>query len=200
MVAPSPFKINIPNKELEFLKTKLDSIRLPKISPAGWTEQEGIPLNLMEDMLTHWRISYLPRWRSREEALNMLPMYTLPIDTDEFGSLNIHFIWKKAKNENAIPLLFVHGWPGCFLEVTKLLDSLTEGEENGVVFDVIAPSLPNFGFSDGVGKVRFSTDNDTTLMLIIIERVSYRGICHGVSQTHASSWLFRIRYARRGLG
>lgn len=57
-------------------------------------------------------------------------------------------------DENAVPLLFLHGWPGSFLEVTKMLGPLTGGEEGkGVSFHVIAPSLVDFGFSDGSRKV-----------------------------------------------
>lgn len=43
--------------------------------------------------------------------------------------------------------------PGSFLEATKLIPLLTESNGNGPVFDVVAPSLPNFGFSQGVKKV-----------------------------------------------
>lgn len=37
--------------------------------------------------------------------------------------------------ERAIPLLFVHGWPGSFMEVTRMLGSL-KGEFVGVFFGV----------------------------------------------------------------
>jgi hypothetical protein len=44
--------------------------------------------------------------------------------------------------------------PGSFIEVQKLLPILTESEdESQPVFDVVAPSLPNFGFSEGIKKV-----------------------------------------------
>lgn len=112
-----------------------------------------MPLTLMTRLLDHWRDSYLPRWREREAALNRLPMFTTSIDTGEFGTLNIHFMWEKSKRPGAIPLLFVHGWPGCFLEGSKLLDILTEGGADDVVFDIVVPSLPNYGFSDGINKV-----------------------------------------------
>lgn len=44
--------------------------------------------------------------------------------------------------------------PGSFLEVIKLLPILIKSDdESQPVFDVIAPSLPNFGFSEGIKKV-----------------------------------------------
>lgn len=84
--------------------------------------------------------------------------------------MDVHFVHQKSGSEggggggggggvkNAIPLLFVHGWPGSWLEVTRLLPLLKggEGEDGkGVVFEVVAPSLPNYGFSGGVEKVSF---------------------------------------------
>lgn len=42
--------------------------------------------------------------------------------------------------------------PGSFLEATKLIPLLAKNDD-GPVFDVIAPSLPNFGFSQGVIQV-----------------------------------------------
>lgn len=44
--------------------------------------------------------------------------------------------------------------PGSFIEVVKILPLLTN-PDNGPSFHVVAPSLPNFGFSDAVTKKGF---------------------------------------------
>lgn len=67
----------------------------------------------------------------------------------------MHFVHQKSDVAGAIPLLFVHGWPGSFLEATKILP-LLNGGDGKPAFNVVAPSLPNYGFSDGVFKVRRS--------------------------------------------
>jgi Epoxide hydrolase N terminus len=154
MPTPRPFKLQVPDDSLALLKTKLSTVRLPVTNPEGWTEQQGVSMSSMEHLLPYWLNSYLPRWREREGEINKFPMYTIPIDAGEFGTLNIHFVWKKANRANSVPLLFIHGWPGLFLEGKKIWDKLAEGERDGVAFDVIVPSLPNFGFSDGVNTVR----------------------------------------------
>ncbi|KAI9435117.1 Alpha/Beta hydrolase protein [Lactarius indigo] len=41
------------------------------------------------------------------------------IAVDGFGELNVHYVHQKSTAKGAIPLLFVHGWPGSFLEVTE---------------------------------------------------------------------------------
>lgn len=46
--------------------------------------------------------------------------------------------------------------PGSFIEVRRVLPLLTKGGADEPTFDGIAPSLPNFGFSGGISKVRLS--------------------------------------------
>ena len=54
----------------------------------------------------------------------------------------MHFIHQKSDVKGAIPLLFVHGWPGSVLEVTKMLP-LLKGGDGKPAFHVVAPSLPS---------------------------------------------------------
>lgn len=69
----------------------------------------------------------------------------------------MQFLHQKGKGKNNIPLLFCHSWPGSFPEVMKILPLLTQGDEDAVSFDIVAPSLPNYGFSDGAKKRDFGT-------------------------------------------
>lgn len=39
------------------------------------------------------------------------------------------------------------------MEVSKILPDLVDGGKDWPAFAVVAPSLPNFGFSEGVKKV-----------------------------------------------
>ena len=45
--------------------------------------------------------------------------------------------------------------PGSFLEVERILPLLTKGGNDTPAFHVVAPSLPNFGFSEGAKKRGF---------------------------------------------
>lgn len=150
---PQPFKIHVSDADLDVLRRKLELARLPD-QPEGYGIGQGVPVPQMQSLLNYWKEEYLPRWRQHEAKLNELPMFTLPVESDGFGTLNVHFVHARSKRQNAIPLLFVHGWPGSFLEVTKMLEGLTDpGDETTQAFHVVAPSLPNYGFSDGVKKV-----------------------------------------------
>jgi pimeloyl-ACP methyl ester carboxylesterase len=87
--------------------------------------------------------------------MNSFPQFETQVTVDGFGPIDMHFLHQKSEVKGAIPLLFVHGWPGSFLEVTKMLP-LLKGGDGKPAFHVVAPSLPNYGFSGGMFKVRTS--------------------------------------------
>lgn len=74
----------------------------------------------------------------------------------------LHFVHHRSSRDDAIPLLFIHGWPGSFLEVSNIIGNLTSPPNASVpAFHVVAPSIPGFGFSpaprhSGFGPVETS--------------------------------------------
>ncbi|KAG8762443.1 hypothetical protein FRC11_009397 [Ceratobasidium sp. 423] len=145
-----PFTISVPDSDLTELYKKLELTRLPDELdlPAGQEWEWGMPLAVLKPVIDYWRTRY--DWRAVEERINRtLPQFTTSIESHAHGSQNIHFVFKKSDNPSAIPLLFVHGWPGNFLEVSKIIDGLTNpSDPKHPAFHVVAPSLPGFVFSD----------------------------------------------------
>ncbi|TFK73181.1 alpha/beta-hydrolase [Pluteus cervinus] len=95
-------------------------------------------------------------WRAQEADLNLwLTQFTRDIEVDGYGTLNIHYVHHKSKVANAIPLLFVHGWPGSFIEAKKVIPLLVEESPDHPSFHVVALSLPGFGFSTAPTKKGF---------------------------------------------
>ncbi|KAF8073514.1 Alpha/Beta hydrolase protein [Lyophyllum atratum] len=155
MFAPeSPFRIAIPDSELILLQQKLALATLPdELEDAGVAYGAALPD--MQRLVNRWKNGY--DWRKHEAEINAeLPQFTRDIDVDGFGPLNIHYVHKKSELEGAIPLLFVHGWPGSFLEVRKILPLLVEASPDHPSFHVVAISLPGFGFSAGPTKKGFA--------------------------------------------
>ncbi|KAI6712087.1 hypothetical protein PZA11_007393 [Diplocarpon coronariae] len=149
-LTPEPYTICIPQSKLDILKTKLSLAKFPN-ELAGSEWDLGVPLAVMKRLTKAWEQW---DWRVAEEKLNRTPQFHIPINVDGFGELDIHFVWQKSEVKNAIPLLFVHGWPGSFFEVYKILDLLSK--PGGPAFHIVAPSLPNFGFSEGPKKRGFA--------------------------------------------
>jgi len=112
----------------------------------GWAM--GTPLSEVKRLTEVWKNDFV--WRKAEAKINVLPQYTTDIEVEGFGPLNIHFIHSRSAVKGAIPMLFVHGWPGGFWEASKILPLLTTSGDGTVPsFDVVVPSLPGYGFSDG---------------------------------------------------
>ena len=69
--------------------------------------------------------------------------------------MGIHFIHEKGKGPAPMPLIITHGWPSTVFEMSKIIPLLTDPQAHGGdpqdAFDVVAPSLPGYGFSDVTG-------------------------------------------------
>ncbi|KAH9169982.1 Alpha/Beta hydrolase protein [Lactarius sanguifluus] len=147
MTSEQPFKIAVPDDALALLKRKLNDTRLPdEVNAAEWAY--GAPLANIRRLVSRWRDGY--DWRTHERELNALPMFTRTIEVEAFGELSVHYVHQKSAVKGAIPLLFVHGWPGSFLEVTKVLPLLTSVSADHPSFHVVVPSLPGYAWSEGV--------------------------------------------------
>lgn len=60
---------------------------------------------------------------------------------------------KVPEGTTAIPLIMVHGWPGSFYEFYGLIPLLTEpSDPDDLVFEVVCPSIPGYGFSEAPHK------------------------------------------------
>ncbi|KPM40527.1 hypothetical protein AK830_g6052 [Neonectria ditissima] len=151
-MSTQPFKIDVPDAAINSLKEKLSSATFP--SEVGFSDDwdYGAPRSDVKRLAEYWKDGF--DWRTQEAKLNELPQYTTKVAVEDFGDLQIHFLHQKSSKPDSIPLLFCHGWPGSFLEAIKILPLLTEPKD-GPSFHVVAPSLPNFGFSDGVTKKGF---------------------------------------------
>lgn len=70
--------------------------------------------------------------------------------TDDKGSdFTIHFLALFSKKSDAIPLIFLHGWPGSILEFLSMLTVIKKQYPNpeDLPYHIIVPSLPGYAFS-----------------------------------------------------
>ena len=65
-------------------------------------------------------------WGACEAKLNALPQFITEID-----GLDIHFIHVRSRNEDALPLIVTHGWPGSIIEQLKIIEPLTNPTAHG---------------------------------------------------------------------
>ena len=141
---PEPFSVHIDDEVLEDLQNRLAATRWPNELPgAGW--DYGSNLDYMKELVDYWRNEF--DWRAQEALINSFSHYKTNVE-----GLGIHFIHERGNGPNPMPLVITHGWPGTFFEMYKLIPLLTDPASRGGdptdSFDVVAPSLPGFGFSD----------------------------------------------------
>ena len=60
----------------------------------------------------------------------------------------MHFVHETSRRPDALPLLFLHGWPGSFWEAHKIISDLCDPPDPTLPALPVVPSLPGFGFSD----------------------------------------------------
>ncbi|KAJ7726495.1 Alpha/Beta hydrolase protein [Mycena metata] len=200
-MAESPFKISVPSSLIDTLQQKLALTTLPdELEGAGW--DYGVPLADVKRLVARWREGYA--WRDHEAQLNAeLLQFTRPISVDGHGTLSIHYVHQRSEVVGAIPLLFVHGWPGSFLEARKILPLLSKKSADGPSFHVVALSLPGYGFSEAPSKKGFGVTqcaevaNKLMLALGYDEYVTQGGdwgfaITHKIGQLyggkHSKAW------------
>jgi pimeloyl-ACP methyl ester carboxylesterase len=138
-----PFRIAVPDANLEDLRERLARTRWPDELPGvGW--DYGVPVAYLRKLADHWRTDY--NWRAQETALNQLPQFTTEID-----SQTVHFLHVRSPEPDAVPLLLTHGWPGSIVEFLDVIGPLSDprghGADPAAAFHLVVPSLPGFGFS-----------------------------------------------------
>ncbi len=150
MTAPRPFEIRVSDEVLADLAARLARVRAPLAGPAeaGW--HHGMEPGYMSRLLAYWRDEF--DWRRIEAGLNRHPQFIAEVALDGAETpLEIHYIHQPGEGEARLPLLLLHGWPGSVAEFQEVIGPLTEPEAHGGQaadgFEVVAPSLPGYGFS-----------------------------------------------------
>ena len=140
----TPFRIDIPDADLDDLRQRLRQTRWPEPETVpDWSQ--GVRLDYLRELCRYWADGY--DWRATEARLNELPQFRTDLD-----GVGVHFIHVRSPHADALPLVMTHGWPGSVVEFVKVIPRLTDpvryGGAASDAFHVVCPSLPGYGFSD----------------------------------------------------
>jgi pimeloyl-ACP methyl ester carboxylesterase len=141
--AVRPFRVDLPEEALADLRRRIAATRWPSRELVA-DRSQGVQLATIQELARYWASDY--DWRACEARLNALPQFKTEID-----GVDIHFIHVKSRQEDALPLIMTHGWPGSVIELLEVVDPLTDPSTYGGraqdAFDLVLPSLPGYGFS-----------------------------------------------------
>ncbi|MFY9972457.1 MAG: epoxide hydrolase [Roseiarcus sp.] len=164
-----PFTFNASDEALADLRRRIVATKWPERETVADTTQ-GVQLATMQELARYWGTDY--DWRKVEARLKALPQFVTEID-----GLDIHFIHVRSTNENALPMIVTHGWPGSIIEQLKIIDPLTDPTAHGGsasdAFDVVIPSLPGYGFSGKPTAPGWTPDRIARAWATLMQRLGY---------------------------
>jgi len=138
-----PYIVNVPEDTIQTINERVRDYPWHEMpDDGGW--EYGTNLDYMKELCDYWVSQY--NWRKEEARINRFSNFKAEID-----GIDLHFIYEKGSGSSPEPLIISHGWPGTIVEFLDFIDLLAHPENHGGkvedAFDVIAPSLPGFGFS-----------------------------------------------------
>ncbi|KAJ6585740.1 Alpha/Beta hydrolase protein [Mycena capillaripes] len=117
-----PFKIDLTAK-IPRLKSLVNNNRLPDtiLYPDGGrgSGAKGIELDVLQELRTDWLTKF--DWEAQQAELNQVKQFTVVIEEQV-----VHFVHEKSTESEAIPVIFLHGWPGSFHEFIPVIKPLTQ--------------------------------------------------------------------------
>ena len=190
-IALTPFRIDIPQADLDDLQDRLARTRWPSPAPDRGDRSDfrrGIPLAYLRELADYWRDGF--DWRAEEAKLNEFDQFTTVIDGQTF-----HVVHVRSANAAATPLMLNHGWPGSFVEYQRLIPLLTDE------FHVVIPSPPGFGFSTPLSESGWELARTTDAYAEVMTRLGYeRFAVHGTDIGSGIAGRLAALYPERIIG
>lgn len=164
----SPYRIEVPQPEIDDLNDRLNRTRWPDELPdVGWSY--GVSKAYLADLVDYWRTDY--DWRVHEARLNGVPQFTTELDGQ-----NIHFLHVRSPEPDATPLIITHGWPSTVYDFIDILGPLTNPgphADPARAFHVVAPSLPGFAFSGPTHDIGWGVNRIALAWVELMRRLGY---------------------------
>ena len=170
--AVRPFHAEIADEAIADLRRRIAAWRPPEREPVD-DQSQGVQLATVQDLADYWATGY--DWRRCEANLNALPQFTTEID-----GLDIHFIHVRSAQQDALPVILTHGWPGSVIEMLKVIEPLTNPAEHGGdtsdAFDVVIPSMPGYGFSARPAATGWGPERIGRAWAVLMERLGIHAL------------------------
>lgn len=111
---PEPFSLHVSDEDVEEFKSLLN---LSKIGPVTWENSRegfGVTREWLSDTKDFWLQQF--DWRHQEKLINSFPNFKATVTDPVHDSLSIHFVALFSNKPDAIPIVFLHGWPGMLIK------------------------------------------------------------------------------------
>ena len=171
----TPFVIDVPPAVLADLQARLRATRWPDqlIDGAPWAL--GTDLGYLRDLTAYWADGF--DWKTQQKRLNAFQQVHVTVDVPGEGRLAVHAVHERAVSGAGLPLLMLHGWPSTFVQMLPVIPMLTDpaahGGAAGDGFDVVALSLPGYGFSDRPSRPGMDVSRIAGIVVDVMAELGY---------------------------
>lgn len=150
------FTPTIEQAVLDDLRDRLLGTRWPdEIEDAGW--DYGMDTGVLRSFVRTWLDDF--DWATEQERLMESPHVRV-----EVGGIGLHAVHAKG---GGTPLVMLHGWPSSFVQMLPIIPLLTD------TFDVVALSLPGYGFSDRPSARGMDVTRIADLVVLAMAELGY---------------------------
>ncbi|KAM5481338.1 putative microsomal epoxide hydrolase [Microsporum audouinii] len=140
MSTVKPFKISVPDSQLEILQKKLEITTFPdELDNSEW--DLGAPLDDIKRLTEYWKDKF--DWRKAEKRLNeQVPQFTVDVDVAGFDKLNIHFVHKRSKRGFGLAQ-YAEALHGVMMALGYEEYAIQGGDWGGIISRVMAKLYPS---------------------------------------------------------
>ena len=156
-----PFTLNIPDQDIGDWRQLL---KLSKLAPETWEGSQedrryGVTRKWLAETKDYWLNAY--SWRDEEKRINSFPNYRMQIN-----GVDLHFIALFSEKQNAVPIQFLHGWPGSFVEFLPMLSLIRDQYRSvkDLPYHIIVPSLPGYPLSPRPTDREFTMEESSAVL------------------------------------
>jgi pimeloyl-ACP methyl ester carboxylesterase len=167
--AVRPFQVEIPAEKIDDLRRRIAATRWPGKELVD-DRSQGVQLATLKALADYWTTDY--DFGRLEARLNALPQFTTEID-----GVDVQFIHVRSPQEDALPLIMTHGWPGSVIELLDAVGPLTDPTAHGGdaedAFHLVLPSLPGYGFSGEPKELGWNVGRIAIAWAELMRRLGY---------------------------
>jgi pimeloyl-ACP methyl ester carboxylesterase len=164
-----PFEVGFSEEQIDDLRRRIGATRWPSRELVG-DRSQGVQLAATQALANYWLNEY--DFGRLESRLNELPQFVTQID-----GVDIHFIHVTSSQENALPLIMTHGWPGSVIELLDTVGPLTDPSAHGgsadQAFHLVLPSLPGYGLSAEPAEIGWDLGRTARAWTELMRRLGY---------------------------
>jgi hypothetical protein len=195
---PRPYTVNVDPSLIELARQKASTFRPTADPTPAWFD--GPPATDIEPFAKYWAEEY--DWPAIQASINANFSHfytTVPPPGGAYNEpVDLHFIHQRSARSDAIPILFLHGWPSTALEWAAVIPGLVSpGNDSEPAFHVVAPDFPGFGFSPALNGSRVGVSNKeyATMFASLMQQLGYdRYVLYGTDLGVVISQALKVDY------